>query len=163
MPAEWLPRACSKALILLITAIPTWFKQYEDLLKGGASAQELLPDFRRVAEAYFGAMRALGMRLVRLVALALDLPPDYFTPMFSQPMLYLRPLHYALRKSDPGLVCFWPACLPDQHLEVQHVSLRSAAMHAQGVFGAGAHSDYGEFTLLPLSIPSAQDMLTPVC
>ncbi len=68
------------------------------------TAQELLPDFRRVAEAYFGAMRALGTRLIRLVALALDLPPDYFAPMFGKPMLYLRPLHYAARKSDPGLV-----------------------------------------------------------
>ena len=57
-----------------------------------------------MTEAYFGAVRALGMRLIRLLALALDLPPEHFAPMFSKPMLYLRPLHYAPRKSDPKQV-----------------------------------------------------------
>ena len=69
-------------------------------------AQALLPEFRRVAEAYFGAVAALGMRLLRLLALALDLPPEHFHPMFSRPMLFLRPLHYIPRKSQPEQV--WP-------------------------------------------------------
>ena len=69
------------------------------------AAQELLPEFRRVTEAYFGAVTALGMRLLRLLALALDLPPEHFHPMFSKPMLFLRPLHYIARKSQPEQAC----------------------------------------------------------
>ena len=50
-------------------------------------------------------MTALGMRLLRLLALALDLPPEHFHPMFSRPMLFLRPLHYIPRKSQPEQAC----------------------------------------------------------
>ena len=66
--------------------------------------QALLPDFRRVTEAYFGAVKGVGSRLQQLISLALHLPPDYFDPFFTKPMVYLRPLHYAPRKSDPGKV-----------------------------------------------------------
>lgn len=45
------------------------------------------------------------MRLLRLLALALDLPPEHFHPMFSKPMLFLRPLHYVARKSQPEQAC----------------------------------------------------------
>ncbi|KAK9915583.1 hypothetical protein WJX75_001145 [Coccomyxa subellipsoidea] len=83
-------------------------------------SQELLPEYRRVSEAYFGAVTNLGMRLLRLLALALGLAPDYFLPMFGRPMLFLRPLHYIPRRSQPD----------------------------QGIFAAGAHSDYGMLTLL---------------
>jgi isopenicillin N synthase-like dioxygenase len=67
--------------------------------------QELLPEYRRVSEAYFGAVTNLGMRLLRLLALALGLAPDYFLPMFGRPMLFLRPLHYIPRRSQPDQVC----------------------------------------------------------
>ena len=67
--------------------------------------QEVLPDYREVTEAYFRAATALGMRLLRLLALALDLPPEHFDPFFTRPMLAFRPLHYALRKSQPDQVC----------------------------------------------------------
>ena len=40
-------------------------------------AQELLPDFRPVLEAYFEAMLDLGRKLMRLLALCLDLPPTW--------------------------------------------------------------------------------------
>ncbi|CAK0779497.1 hypothetical protein CVIRNUC_004789 [Coccomyxa viridis] len=83
-------------------------------------AQEVLPKYKQVTQAYFSAVTALGMRLLRLLALALELPAEHFDPMFSKPMLFLRPLHYAPRKSHPD----------------------------QGIFGAGAHSDYGMLTLL---------------
>ncbi|EIE25730.1 oxygenase-like protein [Coccomyxa subellipsoidea C-169] len=81
---------------------------------------ELLPEYRRVTNTYFSAVTDLGMRMLRLLALALGLAPDYFLPMFGRPMLFLRPLHYIPRRSQPD----------------------------QGIFAAGAHSDYGMLTLL---------------
>ena len=53
---------------------------------------------------YFGAVTALGMRLLRLLALALDLPPEHFHLAFTRPMLAFRPLHYAARMSHPDQV-----------------------------------------------------------
>ena len=42
------------------------------------------------------------MRLSRLLALALDLPSDYFVPFFKpEPYVTLRPLHYQGRVSAP--------------------------------------------------------------
>ena len=40
------------------------------------------------------ALTVLGMRLVRLLALALRLPKDFFDDKFKKPMTFLRPLHY---------------------------------------------------------------------
>lgn len=98
---------------------------------------QLLPRYREVTQAYFDALYGLGMRLLRLLALSLDLHPDYFAPMFDRPMIALRPLHYAAQKSDPD----------------------------GGVFGAGAHSDYGMLTLLATDeVPGLQihrDVGTP--
>lgn len=56
--------------------------------------QDLIPGYRAVVERYFEAVTALGMRLLRLLAISLGLPGTYFLPMFSRPMLALRPLHY---------------------------------------------------------------------
>lgn len=53
-----------------------------------------MPGFRLTVTAYFDALAALGMRLLRLLALSLGLPPDYFAPHFTHPMVALRPLHY---------------------------------------------------------------------
>ena len=72
--------------------------------------QDVLPDYRSVTTAYFSAVTALGMRLLRLLALALDLLPEHFHPAFTRPMLFLRPLHYALRRSQPDqahILCLW--------------------------------------------------------
>ncbi|KAL4428005.1 hypothetical protein ABPG75_002094 [Micractinium tetrahymenae] len=82
--------------------------------------EALLPGYRRVTEAYWQAVRQLGGRLLRLLALSLGLPADYFAPYFTQPMLFLRPLHYSAEKSDVS----------------------------DGLFGAGAHTDYGMLTFL---------------
>jgi hypothetical protein len=76
--------------------------------------EALLPGFRAAAEAYFAAVSALGCRLVRLLALSLGLPPDFFEPSFDPPMVFLRPLRYSGRVSRPD----------------------------EGIFGAGAHTDY---------------------
>ena len=78
------------------------------------------PAFRTVMEEYFAQMCAVGLRTVQLIALALGLDKHYFDDNFSQPMAALRLLHYDAVKSRPE----------------------------EGVYAAGAHSDYGMLTLL---------------
>ena len=63
--------------------------------------QALIPGYRATTEAYLAAMIGLGMRLVRLIALALRLPLNYFDDKFEKPMAFLRPLHYNEEPSDP--------------------------------------------------------------
>jgi len=48
---------------------------------------------------------ALGRRLLRLLALCLDLPPAWFLDRFLKPIAILRPLHYSPRLSQPEEVC----------------------------------------------------------
>lgn len=82
--------------------------------------EHLVPGLKATYTAYFEALRALGMRLLRLIALSLGLPPHYFDAQFDPPMVMLRPLHYSGTVSAPD----------------------------DGVFGAGAHTDYGMLTIL---------------
>eukprot|EP00877_Chromochloris_zofingiensis_P004722 jgi/Chrzof1/14250/Cz08g31020.t1 len=82
--------------------------------------EQLLPSYRAVTTAYFRAMQQLGTRLLRLLALSLGLPAEHFHAMFDPPMMFLRPLHYSAQVSNPDA----------------------------GVFGAGAHTDYGMLTIL---------------
>ncbi len=65
---------------------------------------------------------ALRLLQARLLALALALPPGFFDEpgRFDAPQIFLRLLRYAPECSEP----------------------------AAGVFGAGAHTDYGMLTLL---------------
>lgn len=79
-----------------------------------------LKGFKDVMVEYFNAVEKLGFRLLKLVALSLALPEDYFAPHFTDPVLLLRLLHYSPEISNPSV----------------------------GIFGAGAHSDYGMLTLL---------------
>ncbi len=58
--------------------------------------------------------------LVRLLALSLSLPAHHFDPSFTHPMVFLRPLYYHAVTSQPE----------------------------EGVFGAGAHTDWGMLTFL---------------
>ena len=53
-------------------------------------------------------------RLVRLVALAMDLPPDYFEPYFGNPLIDLRFIHYTADVSDPEAGIF--SCVPSHPL-----------------------------------------------
>ena len=81
---------------------------------------DLLPLLRLTYEKYIQSVTALGFRLLKLLAMSLGLPADFFLAYFRYPMLMLRPLHYTARVSQP----------------------------TKGVFGAGAHSDYGMLTIL---------------
>lgn len=81
-----------------------------------------LPGFRETILEYFRTMEALGRKLLPLYALALDLPRDYFLPLFDGAHINLRLSHY-------------PA--------------NAAAEDNQ--FGIAPHADAGFLTLLPQS------------
>lgn len=53
-----------------------------------------LPGFREPAMAYCAALERLGTSLLPLYAAALDLPPDWFSAAFAEPMYTLRMSHY---------------------------------------------------------------------
>ena len=53
-----------------------------------------LPGFRETVLAYTDAVDALGRRLVRMVAAALDLPADYFDEAFAESQFSFRLSHY---------------------------------------------------------------------
>ena len=79
-----------------------------------------LPGFREAVSAYEATMRGFCMKLLRPMALALDLPPDWFLPHFQKPTTFLRMLHYPPQ----------PADAPDD------------------AFGSAPHTDYGFLTIL---------------
>src|SRR5262249_9221855 len=57
---------------------------------------ENLPGFREQTLEYMATMEALCRKLVRLYAIALDLPADYFDSCFSKPHMILRQSRYPL-------------------------------------------------------------------
>lgn len=79
-----------------------------------------LPGFRAAVEAYIAAASRLSRDLLRLSALALHLPPDYFAPFHTRMNSDLRCVLY-----------------PDQEQEPEPGQLRY-----------GPHTDFGGFTLL---------------
>ena len=78
-----------------------------------------LTGFRETLLSYFDACAALGARLHRAFALDLGVEPDYFVDKFDRPMATLRLLRYPPASTNVG----------DR-------------------VGAGAHTDYGNLTLL---------------
>ena len=59
-----------------------------------------MPAFRAATTAYYAAMEAMTTRLVPVVAMALDLPPDYFDDAFAAPNCTIRLIHYPMHP-DP--------------------------------------------------------------
>ncbi len=79
-----------------------------------------LPGFRDAVTAYEAAIRAFGLRLLRPMARALGLAPDWFAPYFADATTFLRLLHYPPQPPDS----------PDD------------------AFGSAPHTDYGFLTIL---------------
>jgi len=67
--------------------------------------QGLLPGYKAAMQAYMDAIRGLADRLLPLIAIALQLPTDFFDMYFDKPMASLRPLHYSAQVSLPDEVC----------------------------------------------------------
>ena len=61
-----------------------------------------MPEFRAATTAYYAAMEAMTTRLVPIVALALDLPADYFAEAFAEPNCTIRLIHYPTHPSPEG-------------------------------------------------------------
>ncbi len=80
-----------------------------------------LPELRSSWTAYYRALAGVCEHLMSVMAIALDLPADYFAPVIDNPISSMRALHY-------------PAIAVD------------AA--PSGALRAGAHSDYGTLTIL---------------
>ncbi|OZC33578.1 isopenicillin N synthase family dioxygenase [Gordonia polyisoprenivorans] len=79
-----------------------------------------MPELRTEIEAYRDRMADLGKHLVRLLALSLDQPEDYFDPGFDEHVITTRLLHY-----------------PPQD-----------GVGEGNALGAGAHTDWGMITML---------------
>ena len=79
-----------------------------------------LPGMAAQSTAYIGAMQALALRLMQLMALSLDLPEGFFDHTHDNPMLTLRMLRYPPHPADAD----------------------------ERTFGAGAHTDWGAITIL---------------
>ncbi|KAK4283864.1 hypothetical protein QN277_000768 [Acacia crassicarpa] len=85
-------------------------------------ASDILPGWRQTMEKYHQQALEVGRAVGRIIALSLDLDADFFDKpeMLGEPIATLRLLHYEGQTSNPS----------------------------QGLYGAGAHTDYGLITLL---------------
>ena len=91
-------------------------------------------NFRAAWTAYYRAMSQLAARIMRVFALALELPEEFFDGMIDDPISAMRALNY-----------------PHQSVPPKPGQLR-----------AGAHSDYGSLTiLLAESAPGGLEIFTP--
>ena len=66
--------------------------------------QGLVPGYKAAMQAYMDAICDLADRLLPLIAIALQLPTNFFDVHFDKPMLALRPLHYSAQTSLPDEV-----------------------------------------------------------
>lgn len=79
-----------------------------------------MPELKEVITSYHAACCNVGWQMLRLLAKAMDLPEDTFSREYAHPHVYGRVNHYSKTKSAPQ----------------------------EGLFAAGAHTDYGVTTVL---------------
>ena len=72
-----------------------------------------MPGFRASMEGFYDAAMAMSRRILRLLALSLDLPPAWFLDRFKRPLTTLRLLHYSAQPSDPNEVREGPCSMLD--------------------------------------------------
>jgi isopenicillin N synthase-like dioxygenase len=89
-------------------------------LRGPNNWPPRMPAFRAALEAYYAAMLACGADLMRVVAVSLDLAPDFFAPRYRKPLQRTQIVYYPPQPTQLG---------EDQ-------------------FGVAPHSDFGCITLL---------------
>ncbi|XP_042492376.1 2-oxoglutarate-Fe(II) type oxidoreductase hxnY isoform X2 [Macadamia integrifolia] len=91
-------------------------------------ATDLLPGWRQTMEKYHQEALEVAKKVARIIALALNLDADFFDKpeMLGKPIATLRLLHYEGLGRVTGRV----------------------SNPLEGIYGAGAHSDYGLITLL---------------
>lgn len=90
--------------------------------------------FRRACEAYYHALSGVAARIMRVFALALGLPEEFFDRFIDNPISALRLLNYPHPSAAPK----------------------------PGQLRAGAHSDYGSLTiLLAENAPGGLEIRTP--
>ncbi|KAH1161020.1 hypothetical protein GLYMA_01G008400v4 [Glycine max] len=85
-------------------------------------APDVLPGWRETMEKFHQETLEVGKAVAKMIALALDLDANYFDrpEILGEPIAILRLLHYEGQVSDPS----------------------------KGLYGAGAHTDFGLITLL---------------
>jgi isopenicillin N synthase-like dioxygenase len=81
---------------------------------------EGMPAMRTAADRYMAAIETCGQRLLRVFAVALDLPDDHFRPLFAKPLARGSLLYYPPQPAELG---------PDQ-------------------YGVSPHTDYGALTFV---------------
>lgn len=92
------------------------------------------PAFRPAWEAYYSAVTDLAARIMKVFAVALELPEDYFQSYIGAPISALRALNYPELSAPPP----------------------------EGQLRAGAHTDYGSLTiLLPQPGSRGLEIMTP--
>lgn len=82
--------------------------------------ESVIPGWKTQVDNYFQALWKLGDQLLVPLAKAVGCEENFFLDRFSNPMIFLRLLHYSAHQSRPD----------------------------SGIFGAGAHTDFGMLTLL---------------
>ena len=105
---------------MLMHDVPENDPRFGTPLNGPNQWPEELPTFRTDVEAYDAALHGFCRRLLRIVSLALDLPPTALDSFFNNPTTFLRLLHYPPQPADS----------------------------AEDAFGSAPHTDYGFVTIL---------------
>ncbi|XP_028548240.1 2-oxoglutarate-Fe(II) type oxidoreductase hxnY-like isoform X2 [Dendrobium catenatum] len=85
-------------------------------------SEDILPGWRQVMEQYHNEALRVSREIAKIIALTLDLDAGFFDKpeMLGEPLATLKLLHYEDKISDP----------------------------ARGIYGCGAHSDFGLINLL---------------